>query len=231
MSDEAAKTEKAPISCKTVDQVVDKKMSILKNSWGSFTQKAAKDYLKTFGSPSMESKLILSDVLHDLSGGKCLSVIDLGCGNANLAEYLAEKKLNFKYTGVDFSDALLDAAKVIYPHADFICDDVNSLEGVTEKYDVAVYSHVIEMLSSPERTLLAAKQFAKKIVIRFFEPPEFEVDSVELLDMDVGGETRVPYLRRKMSKDYYRLILSKMGCTRVDVYKDNYKDQVHVLHY
>lgn len=206
-------------------------MSILQNSWGAFTQKAAKDYLKTFGTPSMESKLILSEVLKELSAGDRISVIDLGCGNANLAEYLTEKKLSFQYTGVDFSDALLNAAKEIYPHANFVCDDVNSLDNVTQKYDVAVYSHVIEMLSSPERSLLAAQKFAKKIVIRFFEPPEFDVDSVELLDMDVGGEQRVPYLRRKMSKDYYRLMLSKMGCTKVDVYRDNHKDQIHVLHY
>lgn len=206
-------------------------MSILENSWGAFTQKAALEYLKTFGTPSMESKLILFEVLKEISEGRSLSVIDLGCGNANLAEYLTEKNLSFEYTGVDFSKALLTAAKEIYPHADFICDDVNSLANVTRKYDVAVYSHVIEMLSSPERTLLAAQQFAKKIVIRFFEPPEFDVDTVELLDMDVGGDKRVPYLRRKISKDYYRLILSKMGCTKVDVYRDSHKDQIHVLHY
>ena len=206
-------------------------MSILEDSWGAFTQKAAKDYLKSFGTPSMGSKLILFEVCKALSEGKKVSVIDLGCGNANLAEYFVEKKLNFSYTGVVFSDALLDVAKEIYPAAEFIQDDVNSLGNVEKKYDIAVYSHVIEMLSSPERSLLAAQRFAKKIVIRFFEPPDFDVDSVELLDMDVGGEQRVPYLRRKMSKDYYRLILSKMGCTKVDIYRDQSKDQVHVLHY
>jgi ubiquinone/menaquinone biosynthesis C-methylase UbiE len=206
-------------------------MSILQNSWGAFTQRAAKDYLKTFGTPSMESKLVLFEVLKGLSEGKEISIVDLGCGNANLAEYLTEKKLNFQYSGVDFSEALLSAAEATYPNASFICDDVNSLENVPDKYDIAVYSHVIEMLSSPERSLLAAQKFAKKIVIRFFEPPEFEVDSVELLDMDVGGEQRVPYLRRKMSKDYYRLILAKMRCTKVDVYRDGQKDQIHVLHY
>jgi ubiquinone/menaquinone biosynthesis C-methylase UbiE len=209
----------------------DKDMSILENSWGAFTQKAASEYLKTFGTPSIESKLILFEVIKEISAGKRVSVIDLGCGNANLAEYFSEKNLSFEYTGVDFSEALLSAAKKIYSGAAFIQDDVNSLNNVTKKYDVAVYSHVIEMLSSPERSLLAAQHFAKKIVIRFFEPPEFEVDTVELLDMDVGGEKRVPYLRRRMSKDYYQLILSKMGCTKVDVYRDNYKDQIHVLHY
>ncbi|WP_050463148.1 class I SAM-dependent methyltransferase [Herbaspirillum autotrophicum] len=206
-------------------------MSILENSWGAFTKKAASEYLKTFGTPSVESKLILFEVIKEISAGRHLSVIDLGCGNANLAEYLAEKNLSFEYTGVDFSEILLNVARETYLNANFIRDDVNTLDNVTQKYDVAVYSHVIETLASPEQSLLAAQRFAKKIVIRFFEPPEFDLDSVELLDMDVGMDKRVPYLRRRMSKDYYRLILSKMGCTKVDVYRDNYKDQIHVLHY
>lgn len=209
----------------------DKKMSVLQDSWGAFGKKTAKNYLKTFGTPSLESKQILFEVLRDISGGNKISVIDLGCGNANLAEYLGEKHLNFEYTGVDFSQVLLDAAQEAYPKASFIQDDVNVLQKVTKLYDVAVYSHVIEMLSSPEQSLLAAKKIAKKIVIRYFEPPESDTDWVELLEMDIGEGRRVPYLRRRMSKDYYRLILSKINCKSVDVYRDGFKDQVHVLHY
>ena len=210
--------------------MVVKTMSILQNSWGAFSKKIAKDYLKTFGTPSLESKLILFEILEKIADGEKIKVIDLGCGNANLAEYLAEKKLNFAYTGVDFSQVLLDSAMDAYSDASFICDDVNVLDSISKQYDVAVYSHVIEMLSSPENSLMAAKKIAKKIIIRFFEPPEAETDWVELLDMDVG-DARVPYLRRKMSKDYYRLILAKIGCKQVDVYRDSYKDQVHVLYF
>lgn len=206
-------------------------MSALQNSWGAFSQKTAKAYLKTFGAPSLESKRILFEVLRDLGEGKQLSIADLGCGNANLAEYLKEMGLNFSYTGVDFSDVLLNAAREAYPAGAFVCDDVNTLQNVRRKFDVAVYSHVIEMLSSPEQSLRAAQHFAKKIVIRFFEPPEADADWVELLEMNVGDETKVPYLRRRMSKDYYCLILAKMGCKAVDIYRDGYKDQVHVLHF
>jgi len=206
-------------------------MSILQNSWGSFSKKVAKDYLKTFGTPSLESKRILFEVLRDLSQGENISVVDLGCGNANLAEYFQEKKLSFSYTGVDFSDVLLSAGEEAYPEAMFIQDDVNTLQNIVGQYDVAIYSHVIEILTSPEQSLLAAKKFAKKIVIRFFEPPEYDFDSVELLQMNIGEEKTVPYLRRRMSKDYYRLILTKMNCKQVDVYYDGFKDQVHVLHF
>lgn len=202
----------------------------LKESWGSFPEEVARRYLKTFGHPSQESKLLLFEVLKEL-GLPSISLLDLGCGNANLAEYLSEKGLVFRYTGVDFSEVLLDAAREAFPSGDFICDDVNLLSTIMPTFDVAIYSHVIEMLPSPESSLLAASKLSKKIVIRFFEPPDDRADWVDLGEMDIGSDNKVPYLRRKMSQAYYELILEKMGCHQVDIYRTSAKDQVHVLHY
>ena len=202
----------------------------LQKSWEAFPENIAQRYLKSFGHPSQDSKLILYEVLEGMSLPN-LRLLDLGCGNANLAEYFSEKKLRFSYTGIDFSNVLLDAAKRAYPLGQFICDDVNVLSNVSPEFDVAVYSHVVEMLPSPESSLLAASRLAQKIVIRFFEPPAERPDWVELSEMDVGGAVKVPYLRRRMSQDYYELILSKIGCSQVDVYHTASKDQVHVLHY
>ena len=53
---------------------------------------------------------------------------------------------------------------------------------------------------------------------------------VELKEMDVG-KGPVPYLRWKMGRSYYRLILSELGVSRVDVYRTPARDQVHVLHF
>ena len=86
------------------------------------------------------------------------------------------------------------------------------------------------MLESPELSLREAKKVTNRILIRFFEPPEFEVDTVELREMDLGFGN-VPYLRRKMSSSYYNLILANINCRRVDVYRDATKDQVHLLHF
>ncbi len=202
----------------------------LKESWGAFPEDVAKQYLKTFGNPSQESKLLVHEILQGL-GLKQLCLLDIGCGNANLAEYLKEKGLSFQYTGVDFSEVLLQAAKIAFPTGTFICDDVNRLSLVSGRFDVGVYSHVAEMLPSPESSLLAARKLCNKVIIRFFEPPSEGADWVELAEMDVGTGKKVPYLRRKMSQSYYEMILEKMGCTQVDVYRTSAKDQVHVLHY
>lgn len=202
----------------------------LKSSWNAFPKSIAQRYLKSFGHPSQDSQLVLYEVLEKL-GPKPMRLVDLGCGNGNLGEYLTEKGLAFTYTGVDFSDILLDAAREAFPSGNFVCDDVNTLANLHESFDVACYSHVIEMLPSPESSLRAASRIAKKIVIRFFEPPAEREDWVELLDMDIGSTHKVPYLRRRMSLDYYRLILSKIDCKQVDIYRSTSKDQIHVLHF
>jgi SAM-dependent methyltransferase len=207
----------------------------LEESWNALTPARAQEYLRTFGSPSDSSKRLLTEVLSKEGGRRELSIVDLGCGNGQLLETFRGSGFDWSYTGVDFSPPLLTAARKAFagdPKASFVQADVNTLEGVEGRFDVAVYSHVIEILGSPERSLLAAGRLAGAIAIRFFEPPEFDADLVELRDMEVGDGTTVPYLRRKMGRDYYRMILAKAGCTRVDVYRDEAsKDQVHLLHF
>jgi ubiquinone/menaquinone biosynthesis C-methylase UbiE len=207
-------------------------MSTLGDSWNAFSPDVASRYLKTYGHPSESSKAMLVDVLRQYTNKSPRPrLIDLGCGNAQLAEYFVQMGFDCDYTGVDFSDALLDAGRRALPTANFIKDDINVLSAVTGNFDIALYSHVVELLSAPEDALSAAKRVASTVVIRFYEPPEFERDSVELRWLDVGSAKLVPYLRRKMSRDYYRLILSRLGCKFVEIYRDVTKDQIHVLHF
>jgi SAM-dependent methyltransferase len=199
------------------------------------THERASEFLKTYGAPSAGSKQLLLEVISEQIARRPIALLDLGCGNAQLYEFFLEHNLDCDYTGVDVSEPLLQVARSNQegdPRAHFIEANVNSLEGVNGPFDVAIYSHVLEILSSPERSLLAAKALADCIMIRFFEPPEGEHDLVEVRELETGDGSWVPYLRRTMGRDYYRLILSKLGCQRVDVYEDETaKDQVHVLHY
>lgn len=207
-------------------------MDTLNLSWNSFSSNIAEGYLKTIGYPSINSKKILTNIIQNISHGRKVSIIDIGCGNAQLYEYFKEHRLNCEYTGVDFSQPLLKVAHKNNPDAQFILDDVNLLQNVSKKYDIAIYSHVVEMLSSPESSLLAAKKRANLIIIRFFEPPEFNNSIVELREMSVGEKKKVPYIRWKISKDYYKLMLKKLKCKKLKIIKDPYsKDQIHIIHY
>lgn len=210
-------------------------VEFLQKSWGSFSDEHAKVYLKTLGSPSLRSKVLVSEVLADYGRSHPLSVMDLGCGNGQLYEPLRNTGAIARYVGVDFSPPLLEAARQAYAgdyRAEFLQDDVSLLEKITERFDFVIYSHVIEMLASPELSLRRAKEVCDRILIRFFEPPEFDAITVELREMDVGTDKTVPYIRWKMSRSYYHLILANLGCKRVDVYQaDGDKDQVHILHF
>lgn len=209
----------------------------LSRSWSAMTPQRAKAYLKSYGAPSEGSKQLLVEVLREMGGGDGdrLSVLDLGCGNAQLYEYFRESGLPCDYTGVDFSEPLLEAARATIgndEHARCVRDDVNTLVDLDGIFDVALYSHVLEILSCPEQSLQAARRHARTIVIRFFEPPDAEFDLVELREMEIGDGTMVPYLRRTMGRDYYRLMLTRLNCSGVDVYQDETaKDQVHVLRF
>ena len=207
----------------------------LEVSWGALTPGRAREYLRTFGAPSEGSKRLLVEVLARVAGGRELSVVDLGCGNGQLLEAFRASGAQWLYTGVDFSEPLLAAAREAFAddaRASFVHADVNTLEGLDGHWDVALYSHVVEMIGSPERSILRAAKLADAIAIRFFEPPEFDADLVELREMEVGDGRMVPYLRRKMGRDYYRMILAKAGCQEVDLYRDeSSKDQVHLLRF
>ncbi len=210
-------------------------MDRLVNSWNSFNTNSASGYLKDDNQASVNSKKILVNILKKSCESGSISIIDLGCGNGQLYDYFKKEKLSCNYTGVDFSVPLIEAARSAHKtdrDANFIVGDISKLEGINGKYDFAIFSHVIEMASSPDSALFLAKKIAKRIVIRFFEPPEFEFDLVELREMEVGDGKKVPYIRRKMSKEFYRLILTKIKCARVEIYRDGFSnDQIHVLYY
>jgi SAM-dependent methyltransferase len=204
----------------------------LRASWNAFSSDYARQYLKTRGAPSLGSKALLADILEKMP--QPVRIVDLGCGNGQLYDYFKERGLNCRYTGIDFSEPLLAAARAKHqedPSARFVIGDIEELD-FDERFDVALYSHVLEMVESPERTLRQAASLAPTVLIRFFEPPHDTPDVVELLQMEVGDGRTVPYLRRTMSLDYYRLLLARIGASAVDVYEDpsGAKDEVHVVH-
>jgi SAM-dependent methyltransferase len=211
-------------------------MSILKNSWSAFSRDIAKVYLDGFGHPSLLSKALVASLLKEIFGQRRFRLADFGCGNGHMYGFFKDRGLVCEYFGYDFSMSLFQAARERFaddPDARFIEADIGDLSLIAEPCDIVMFSHVLEMLASPERSLTAARDSAPIVMIRFFEPPVAEYDVTELLQMKVGDDApTVPYLRRTMSTDYYNLILNKIGCRSVEVHQvDGDKDQVHLLRF
>jgi SAM-dependent methyltransferase len=183
-------------------------------------------------SPSNSSSVqVLADILADAAAGRRLQLLDLGCGNGQFARYLFDYGLTCDYTGVDISEPLLEAGRKAFArndHVHFIHDDIEVLDNVTGSFDFVIYSHTIEMLASPERSLHAARKFADRILIRFFEPPIYESTTVELSEMHLG-KGAAPHVHWKMGKSFYRLMLAELDAKRVDIYRTPTRDQVHLL--
>jgi len=72
------------------------------------------------------------------------TVLDLGCGNGRLYEFLQPKQLN--YLGVDHNSHLLDIARKNFPEAKFQLDDMMDLKLEEGAFDnvfcVAAFHHV-----------------------------------------------------------------------------------------
>jgi ubiquinone/menaquinone biosynthesis C-methylase UbiE len=210
-------------------------VNLLKDSWSAFPHEIAKVYLDGFGHPSPHSKILVASLLREMFGRQPFRLADFGCGNAHMYGVFKERSLGCEYFGYDFSTSLFQAACERFaddPSAHFIEADIGDYDLIVEQCDIVLFSHVLEMLASPESALTVARRAAPLIMIRFFEPPVNEIDLVELRQLNTGTDNSVPYLRRTISKDYYNLLLHKIGCRSVDVHQVNGdKDQVHVLHF
>jgi SAM-dependent methyltransferase len=210
-------------------------MSTLRTSWSSFTPEIAKVYLDGHGFPSERSKMLMVSLLGELFASRQFRLADFGCGNGHLCGYFQQAGLACDYYGYDFSPALLGAARERHagnPRAHFLEADIEDPELSVAQCDVTLYSHVLEMLQSPQRSLMAARRTSPLVMIRFFEPPEGKFDVTEFRQMSVGDAATVPYLRRTMSSAYYNLILNEVGCRSVDVHQvDGDKDQIHLLRF
>ena len=159
-------------------------MNILKTTWSAFTPEIAKIYLDGHGNPSNSSKDLMASVLKDIFGTRQFRLADFGCGNGHLFGFFRARGLNCEYIGFDFSASLVAAGRERYgsePRVRFCEVDIEDPELKVPSCDIVLYSHVIEMLQSPQKSLLAACRTAPMAMIRFFEPPTGDFDITEIL--------------------------------------------------
>lgn len=92
-----------------------------------------------------------------------LTILDLGCGNGNIA--LALGALGFNTVGADISKEIIEKLKIKtqnleIPKVDFIELDANDLTALkSKKFDVIIMSEILEHLKEPLKTLNQAKNF------------------------------------------------------------------------
>ncbi len=68
------------------------------------------------------------------------SLLDIGCGFADLYFYLKQNNINTNYFGIDIVDEFIDKAKSIYPSVGFSKTDIFSLNNPKNSFDYSLLS-------------------------------------------------------------------------------------------
>jgi SAM-dependent methyltransferase len=120
----------------------------------------------------------LADWLENNFYGKKPMIVDIGCGNARVLEFLDTDSIGY-YTGYDVNEHLISFAKEKYKNirnADFVVADLDSsyINFINDS-DIAYIDSVLTMLENPYNTLKALSNSCKHIFInrtQFFEQEE-----------------------------------------------------------
>lgn len=92
------------------------------------------------------------------------NIIDLGCGEGFLENFLLKKRYKAKITGVDINPNSIKYAQKNNPGVKFLVDDIFNLK-IKEKFDLALMLEVLEHLSQPEKALKTSKNLSKNLLI------------------------------------------------------------------
>ena len=201
------------------------------DAWRNIDSEVAKGYLRSKGSREQNARNETISVLKRIEkkvGAQRLNVVEMGCGNGERLELARQLGMNFDWTGIDISPALVNECKIRYPENAWFLGDVLAPELVLERrnFDVALFCHVLEMVQSPEIALTKAKKIASTTVIEFFRPPSASPDRTDLLFMNESDD---PYLRHSINRDTYFQWLVRAGFVSVEIVRTFGTYEVHVL--
>lgn len=192
---------------------------ISQKSWIDISNDKAQIYLHYY---PKNTKNHLSDFISKVNSSP--TVVDLGCGNAQIYPILKEKNPNLQYIGVDITENLLDVAKNVISIDDKLVkqDIFEYLSNLNEKFDFLILSHMIECVESPDFIMSKASDKFEYIAVLWYDYPRYDFDSAFLAKNPHSEEDFKPFIRRKISKDYWNFILKKnnLKC----VYSQNFTE-------
>lgn len=114
------------------------------------------------------------------------SILDLGCGFADLYDYLIERGWRGKYTGYDIVPKLIEVAKQRHPKLDLQVKDILT-DPVTENFDYVFASGVFNAKLSGDN-----ESYIRDMLARMFEIADVGV-AVDFLSTYVDFQQEIAY--------------------------------------
>jgi len=134
------------------------------------------------------------------------SIIDIGCGFADLYHYLNQQGINTDYTGLDICDDFINKAKSIYPQANLLISDVSSLDYNNNQFDYALLSGTLNYVLDDADNYAHStinKMFdisAKGIAFNLLDSSDSW--SKSRADLQTYNKNEIENLVRKLTKKY-----------------------------
>ncbi len=104
------------------------------------------------------------------------SVLDAGCGEGFVTDYLARRDPSLALTGIDVSSEAIDYARKNFGHASFLVGSVLALPFGDASYDTVLCSEVLEHIPDWEQAITELKRVARHyVLITVPREPHFKV--------------------------------------------------------
>ncbi|MBF6057901.1 MULTISPECIES: class I SAM-dependent methyltransferase [Thiomicrorhabdus] len=101
--------------------------------------------------------------------GKEFTLLDVGCGFGDLADYLSRHGVSIDYSGIDLAPAMVTAARNLQPQGKFFCGDLFDASFAEESFDFVVLSgalnEVVDSAIEGQTGLYAKAVIAKMFVL------------------------------------------------------------------
>jgi SAM-dependent methyltransferase len=78
------------------------------------------------------------------------AVLDVGCGDGRFLFELAQRFPNKKLVGVDYSKRAIDYARIMAPHVEWLCDDIQNENLFPIKFDIITLVETLEHIPPSE---------------------------------------------------------------------------------
>jgi len=92
------------------------------------------------------------------------SILDVGCGTGPIYEIIRDRKMDFKYKGVDYATTFIDWAKDAFPEAEFEVQDARELKEADNSWDCVLLMHALDHVKQYDVALAEAVRVAQRYV-------------------------------------------------------------------
>lgn len=136
-------------------------------------QQSADRYHLSFGTLTNQTAEYL---LNAVAAGKETKLLDIATGPGYIAHVAQQRGWNV--TALDFSEAMLDKAKAVYPHIKFCQGDAEALPFPDSEFTAAVMNFGILHLADPDKAICEAFRVISqggKFAFSIWEKPEYSI--------------------------------------------------------